>query len=165
MQTRIIHTKVWEDQWFHKLSKDAKYLWIYLLSNPKVNISGIYELSDDKILYDTSIESYEELEKIKKDLISKAVFFDSWVRILNIERYNKYRNSPKNEVAYQRELTYISEHISKGLGIQADTSIYTPINQKPETLIPKSEIKNKKLDLEENKKKLYKEMNWKQSEE
>jgi len=143
MKTRIIHTKVWKDKWFVNLSKDAKVLWLYLLTNDKINISGVYELTDREILFDTSIDT-SILESKKKELYPKAVFFNGWVRVANIERYNRYRNSPLNEIAYRKEMSYLSEDEFRGLGIPTDTSIYTPINKKQEIINNKSEIRNKK---------------------
>lgn len=150
MKTRIIHTKVWEDQWFSDLDSNSKLLWLYLLSNNKINISGIYEISDRKILFDTSI-SENLLEKIKKDLSPKAIFYKGWVRICHVDRYNKYRNSPLNEVAYKTEISYIPADVQAHFGIETNTSINTsidtPINKKQEIINKKSEIENKKQEI------------------
>ena len=150
MKTRIIHTKVWKDKWFVNLSKDAKVLWLYLLTNDKINISGVYELTDREILFDTSIDT-SILESKKKELYPKAVFFNGWVRVANIERYNRYRNSPLNEIAYRKEMSYLSEDEFRGLGIPTDTSIYTPINKKQEIINKKQEIINNKSEIRNKK--------------
>lgn len=146
MKTRILHTKIWKDSWFVGLSKDAKFLWQYLLTNEKINISGIYELSDREILFDTSIDT--SISDVKKELYPKAVFFNGWVKIANVDRYNSYKNSPLNQTAFKREISYLSAEIKAGLEIPPDTSIdtsmYTPINNK-------SEIRNTKLEIINNK--------------
>ena len=143
MKTRVLHTKLWKDKWFVDLSKDAKFLWLYLLTNDKINISGVYELSDREILFDTSIDT-SMLGVLKEQLKPKAVFFEGWVKILNVDRYNMYRNSPLNETAYIRELTYIPVPVKEHFQIFTDTSIhtsiYTPINKKSEIINHKSEI-------------------------
>lgn len=145
MKTRIYHTKTWKDNWYSSLSKDAKHLWNYLLLNEKINISGIYELTDREIVFDTSIDAVS-LEALKKELHPKAIFFNGWVRIPNVDRYNNYRNSPKNEIAFVKEMSYVSDEVASGLGLHTsiDTSIYTPRNKKSETLTTKLEIKNQK---------------------
>lgn len=145
MKTRIIHTKIWKDQWFSSLSKDAKLLWQYLLSNEKINISGIYEISDREIVFDTSIET-SVLDSLKKELEPKAVFFNGWVKVKNVEKYNKYQNSPMNRVAYERELSYIPDDVCAQFGIVANTSIYTSMhtlrNKESEIRTTKLEIRN-----------------------
>ena len=146
MKTRIIHTKVWKDSWYVSLSKDAKFLWMYLLTNDKINISGIYELTDREILFDTSIDT-SVLESIKKELNPKAIFYKGWVKITNVERYNKYRNSPSNEIAFNTELTYIPSDICKVFGTPVDTSVYTPINKEQGTINNKQVIENIKQEI------------------
>lgn len=146
MKTRIYHTKTWRDAWFSNLSKDAKHLWNYLLLNEKINISGIYELSDREIIFDTSLDT-SLLESLKKELEPKATFFEGWVRILNVEKYNKYRNSPSNETAYQKELSYIPDAVCKGLSIQVDTSVYTLRNKKQEIITTKLKLRNEKSEV------------------
>ncbi len=150
MKTRIIHTKVWKDTWYVSLEREAKYLWLYLLTNEKINISGIYELSDREILFDTSINQ-QDLEKIKSSLSPKAVFFDGWVKICNVERYNKYRNSPLNQVAYKNELSYVPLLVKDKFEIEndtsIDTSIYTPINKEQGTINNKLGIENLKQEI------------------
>jgi hypothetical protein len=140
----------------------------------------MYELTDREILFDTSIDT-SKLPDIKKELAGKAFFFDNWVYVPNVDKYNSYRNSPKNEKAFIKEISYVPltvlQHFIDDTSI--DTSIDTdPIlleirnkkseiknkeskirNNKPEILNKESEIKEK--DLEETKKKLYEQMNWK----
>ena len=146
MKTRILHTKVWKDDWYVKLSKDAKFLWLYLLTNDKINISGIYELSDREILFDTSLDT-SVIESIKTELKPKAIFCNGWVKIANVERYNKYRNSPSNEIAFNTELTYIPCNIRKVFGIPVDTSVDTPINKEQGIINNKSKIENIKSEI------------------
>lgn len=142
MKTRIVHTKIWKDQWFSSLSKEAKLLWQYLLTNEKINISGIYELSDREIVFDTSIDT-STLPSIKQEISEKAVFMEGWVRIFNVDRYNKYRNSPLNELAYLKELSYVPADIRAFFQLpndtSIDTSIYTLRNKKSEIIDKKKE--------------------------
>lgn len=146
MKTRIIHTKVWKDNWFANLSKDAKLLWHYLLSNEKINISGIYELSDREIVFDTSIDT-SMLDLLKKELEPKAMFYKGWVKVSNVERYNKYRNSPLNETAYWKELSAVPSDIRAYFQLPDDTSIYTSIDTLRNN---KSKIINQKEEINDN---------------
>lgn len=150
MKTRIVHTKIWKDSWFANLSKDAKLLWKYLLTNEKINISGIYELSDREICFDTSIDT-SLLSSLKSELYPKAQFLDGWVKIANVDKYNKYRNSPMNEIAYQKEISYIPQGVRNGLGIKNHTSIDTSIdtlrNKKPEIRTTKYKLRNTKQEI------------------
>lgn len=127
MKTRIIHTKIWRDDWFAGLPRDARELWLYLLTCERINMSGIFEVSDREILFDTSIGiGYEKdessnmfttrLERLtiaKESLEPKAVFYDGYVRIVNVDKFNNYRFSERNEKAYNRELQVLPENVRK----------------------------------------------------
>jgi len=183
MKTRIVHTKVWRDEWFVNLSQEAKFLWLYLITNDKINISGIYEITDREIKFDTGIEI---TESIKEELKPKALFFKNWVFIPNVDKYNKYRNAPTNQKAFETEMSNIPDDIIEH--ILSDTSMYTSIYTHPilqEIINNKSEIRNKeqeilnkesklgektdlpfdwggeKVSLEEARKRLSDKLNWK----
>jgi len=168
MKTRIVHTKVWKDQWFVKLSKGAKFLWLYLLTNDKINISGVFELSDREILFDTSIDS-SILSSIQEELKPKAVFKDGWVKVCNVEKYNKYLNSPLNVTSCLKEVSYIPEVLKKDFNILLDTSIDTPINKESGIINSKFKIIKQDQETEEEKRDrirvakeaLYNKMGWK----
>ena len=135
MRTRIMHTRYWQDSFVLELSRESKLLFIYLLTNQYINICGIYELPDKVISMETGLTE-TQLKQGKEDLVNKVVFSSGWVRVLNVEKYNSYRNSPKNEVAFTREMGCVPPSI---LDTSIDTSIDTPINPKSEIINHKSE--------------------------
>lgn len=141
MKTRIIKTRYWSDSTIHALSKEARYLFIYLLSSPHINLCGIFELPDEYIKLETGITS-NELARAKEQLEAKrrVIFREGWVYVLNTDKHNGYRNSPLNEVAYQRELDSVPEEIKRILNTSMDSTIdSTPIV----TINKKLEIINK----------------------
>lgn len=177
MKTRIIHTKIWKDEWFASLSKDAKFLWLYLLTNEKLNISGIYELTDREMTFDLG----EDIDiGVKEELRPKAMFYKNWVFIPNIEKYNSYRNAPTNQKAFEKEILSIPNDVIRMIltDTSIDTSIYTPpilqeiINKKSEIINSKLEIENQKSEtrdkteeeikdeLRTSRAKLFKKMRW-----
>lgn len=150
MKTRIIHTKVWKDPWFVKLSCDAKMLWLYLLTNEKINICATYEISEREINFDTGIPSHN-ISKVKEELYPKALFVDDWVFVVNAKKYNSYVNGPKNEVAFKREVGYIPESVLLKLKEFKDTSINTSMDtrQKQENKKHNLEILKQKEERED----------------
>jgi len=42
---RQIHTRIWKDSWFIELEPCDKLLFIYLFSNERASVSGIYDIS------------------------------------------------------------------------------------------------------------------------
>ncbi len=142
MKTRIVHTKIWQDEWFCNLPRASRLVFLYLLTCPQNNICGKFELPDRTIIFDTGV-SRDELEQSKKDLESRAVFYMGWVRLIHTDKYNNYVNNPKLEIALKREIELIPEEINRVLNeydTSMDTSIYTPNNHKSEIINNKSVI-------------------------
>lgn len=140
MKTRIVHTKIWQDEWFCNLPRASRFVFIYLLTCPQNNICGKFEIPDRVIVFDTGI-TRDELEQAKKDLASRVAFYMGWVRLIHTNKYNNYVNNPKLEVALQREVELVPEEINRVLDeydTSIDTSIYTPNNHKSEIINKKS---------------------------
>lgn len=52
---RSVNTSIWTDVWFESLDINKKLLFIYLITNEKTNMLGVYEISLRKISFETSI--------------------------------------------------------------------------------------------------------------
>ena len=115
MKARIIHTKIWTDYWFKKLNRSSKIVFLYLLSNQFIGLSGIYEITNEQICFDVGITS-TELEEAKKHLSKKISFHENWVKIFNYEKYQTYKGS-KNEVAKEKERNLVPSVIRDTLSI------------------------------------------------
>jgi len=86
---RQIHTKIWNDEWFLDQDPDAKLLFIYLFSNPRACLAGIYDIPLKVIIFDTGLSPdrvRELLDKFSAD--GKARFENGWIFIFNLMRYN-----------------------------------------------------------------------------
>ena len=111
MKQRKIYTKIWKDDWFCSLSQNSKLLFLYLLTNESIGFSGCYELSDRQIVFDTNIK---DLEKIKKELFPKIIFFNGWVYVVNAQGYNNFVGD-SFEKAIKKEIDLIPENIKNTL--------------------------------------------------
>lgn len=82
-------------------------VFIYLITNEKVNICGIYELPDKYIRFDLDLKQ-TELDKIKQKFMkdNKFLFIDGWIKITNYDIYNRFVGE-KNEKAKENELALI----------------------------------------------------------
>lgn len=52
---RRVHTTLWSDGFFLELPNSAKYLFLYLLTGPRTNLLGLYEISLKAIARDTDL--------------------------------------------------------------------------------------------------------------
>lgn len=149
MKTRIIHTRMWEDEFFVKLSRNAKLLFIYLLTNQRINLIGCYEVSDRILMFDTGLTD-EELKSAKKELDPKVQFLNEWVYIPKAIHLGGYLG-PKIKTATLKEYETLPQYVIDTykldtLSIPYPYSIHTPINHKSEIINNKSEIINQKSE-------------------
>jgi len=151
MKTRIIHTRVWKDNWFSSLSLKAKLLFQFLLTNENANMCGCYELNDKEIFLWLGFTE-KDLSESKKELSGKVYFNNGWVKIINHVKYNNYGNGSKQEQALEKELLMIPKFmINQQKDTSMDTSMDTDgilaLKHKTENIIPNTENKNSKNSL------------------
>lgn len=81
---RYIKDSFWTDPYIEKLSPDYKLVFLYLLTNPLANISGVYEIRIKRMAFETGYDT-EVVENILKKFIKdqKIIMFESWVVITN----------------------------------------------------------------------------------
>ena len=108
---RQIHTSIWKDGWFLDLPPDQKLLFIYLFSNERASIAGIYELPLKVICFETDLDK-KRVVAILKDFIKKGkVLYDferGLVWVVNLRKYNE-NPSPKVQTRIRRDLELIPD--------------------------------------------------------
>ena len=82
---RQIHTKMWKDSWFLELDPDYKLLFVYLFSNERVNLVGLYDLSPRVIAFETGLSA----ETVQAGLdhfqsTGKIMYDNGWLWIRNL---------------------------------------------------------------------------------
>lgn len=102
---RIINTSFWDDPWIRKLDQTGKILYLYLLTNPKTNLAGIYEITDDRIIFDTGLseESIKSLLKSFQDA-GKVYRHGDWIVLKNWPKHQNL-SSPKIQKGIERILS------------------------------------------------------------
>ena len=60
-----MNTEFWDDGYIRKLKIDEKFLYLYLLTNPLTNICGIYEITTERMAFDTGIEENRVIEILR----------------------------------------------------------------------------------------------------
>jgi len=81
---RYIKDSFWTDPYIEKLSPDYKLIFLYLLTNPLANISGVYEIRIKRMAFETGYDT-EVVENILKKFVKdkKIIQFKSWIVIVN----------------------------------------------------------------------------------
>lgn len=125
MKRRSLETRFWKDNYIQTLTSNGKLLFIYLLMNEYVNIIHIYELPETYISLETgiSIKQIQDL-KVKFEKDGKFLFKDSWIKIVNADKYEHYEGL-LNDRAKDNLLKIIPSHIIGYFNTPIDRSIDT----------------------------------------
>ncbi len=119
---RYLNTRFWSDSWtVDDLNPLDRYLMLYLLTNEKTNLSGVYELPMRIISNETGIEK-EELARMIKRLEPKVFYRKGWVVLVNAIKHQSYKN-PKIATAIQKELCQSSADLIELLVLPQDFSL------------------------------------------
>jgi len=91
---RYVNTFFWEDGYIKKLDVDGKLVFINLLTSSMSNILGIFEITAERISYDTSIPEKKIREIINAFIKDKKMAFDDgYIIILNFYKHQKRSNT------------------------------------------------------------------------
>lgn len=143
---RYINTKIWEDSWFGGLDQIEQLVFIYLLSNPTTNISGVYELGIKTICVHTGLEKrlVEEIfERFEKS--GKAYYREGWVVLPNFIKHQNYK-SPKIVAGIIAELENVPENIRILIKVPQDSYGIDTLSH----LIKSNLIKSNLIDSEQS---------------
>lgn len=127
-KNRYINTKFWSDNYISNLDPIEKLLFVYLLSNPLTNLSGIYEIQLKQIALDTGIDK-EMIEKIltrfEKD--NKMAYKNGWLAITNFIKHQKINPNVKRGI--EENLKKAPEFIM--IAFQSLSKAYSYLNLNP----------------------------------
>lgn len=98
---RVIKDEMWDDEWFYDLEPLDKLVWVFLLTNPRSNIAGVYKLNYSWASATLKLEVLVLKEIIKRfEDQKKVVVKDSWVIIWNFHKHQS--TNPKVEQGVKR---------------------------------------------------------------
>lgn len=148
MKTRILHTRIWNDSFFSELTIEGKILFLFLITNEEIGLTGAYECSNRIISFNTGIPM-ANLEKTKQELTSKFVFIEDWVIVKNANKYTNYSSTLMMKKAYDKEYNFLPKQVQKHINIEGTDTVPsgypdTSINNKSEIINNKSKIINNK---------------------
>jgi len=92
---RYVNTHFWDDKYIMKLPPLYKLIFLYLITNPLANAAGVYEITIERMSFDTGVELKrvrEALERFQAD--KKVVYFPASSHILLV---NSLKNQPLNQ--------------------------------------------------------------------
>jgi hypothetical protein len=107
---RNIHTRIWKDNWFSELETDEKLLFIYLFSNERASVCGMYELPMKYIVFETGISADRVSEILNRFSAAGKVYYQNGiVWVVNLKRYNDSGESVKVRIRAAKDLDSIPD--------------------------------------------------------
>ena len=93
---RSVSTAFWSDPFIEELSTSEKLLYLYLITNEKTNMLGIYEVSFKKISFETGINK-DVIEKAFKgfERLSKVKYVNNHVVLINFMKHQNFNTNMK----------------------------------------------------------------------
>lgn len=113
-KNRYVNTRFWEDPYIARLSPSEKLVFLYLLTSPLANISGVFEMPIRRAVFDTGLSMQDfsaALERFEAD--SKIIRYGEWVGIVNFVKHQK--PNPKVRIGIAMELRKVPSQILERL--------------------------------------------------
>lgn len=142
------------------LNPNAKLLFLYFLTNKRIELTGAYELpipimSVETLLTDT------EIKKALEELYPKVAYIDGYVVIMNASKYQNYnKGNSYQKQAYEKEYENLPESVKAFLEGEMMTSpmtsrmtSYRELDRNKNTEIRNKNIENRKKKKKKKKKK------------
>lgn len=137
-KNRYVNTKFWTDTYvLDNLNPLDKLFFIYLLTNPYTDISGVYELSLKLAAVETGIER-DNLQKVmipKLEADGKIMYRNGWVAIKNFQKHQSL--NPKVlkgiEIGLEKAPAELRDFIKDSLCIDNDSLSHSNSNSNTNT--------------------------------
>ena len=135
MKSRPIQSRLWDDDFIVDATWQSRYVFVYLCTCSAMNISGLFQLPDKKIIFETGLNK-EDFEVAKEELSTnkKVLFYKGWVFVANAFKNFMVWKSPTNWDAWQNEWNKVSKDVLASIDTSMGTSIYTSQKQEIENI-------------------------------
>lgn len=156
---RSLSTSFWSDPFIEDLTPNQKLLFIYLVTNEKTNMLGIYESSIKKMSFETGI-STEEISKGLKEFerVEKVKYENNYIILVNYMKHQNYNPNMKKSAidvynSLPKELKDSDLNISKDNPLKGFESLlnhYGMVRKVEDEVEVKKEVKKEDEDVLKN---------------
>jgi hypothetical protein len=135
-QNRYVSTNFWKDNYVVELDPTEKLIFIYLLTNPKTNIAGIYEINIREIAFDTGFDVEVIRRALDKFMAEgKIIVAEGWLGLRNWLKHQSINPSVRQGIDRQLRLLpdklkqyVLTDDAGHNVGVAWD-SLYTAYSQ------------------------------------
>ena len=88
---RYFDTNFWSDTWVETLSQDEKLFFIYLFTNERVTIAGVYEIPLKRMVMESEFDKQSIVAMLSK-MESRVRYVNGWIVLRNAIKSQNYKN-------------------------------------------------------------------------
>ena len=107
---RYISTTFWDDEWVQELNTLERFFYIYLLTNPLTDISGVYKITDKRIASDLDVDR-DQVTDLWPRFEEKVYRYQEWVIIYAWPKHQKWQQMSKIKTGIDNSLLALPEEI------------------------------------------------------
>lgn len=105
---RTVNCKLWEDDWFHSLDAEGRVVWLWLITNHRASISGIYSAPVRIVSYETGVSEKACLDMLKAFEECGKIHYENGVVWVHKLRTYQCTNSPSLGAKAEKDVRLIS---------------------------------------------------------
>lgn len=109
---RRVDTNFWKDTYVVDLDPSEKYIFLYMLTNPRTTIAGVYEISLREIAFDTGYDVdmvKKILERFERD--GKIIYRHGWLVLFNWQKHQL--KNPNVEAGMKRVMAELPDWLKE----------------------------------------------------
>ena len=106
---RQIHPEIWDDPWFLELSSNEKLLFIYMFSNDRTSLSGLYEISKKQIAFETGLDKKFVSTTLDKFKEAEKIIADGNIYFIVNQFKRHFSRSPKVIIRVRKDIDSIRD--------------------------------------------------------
>lgn len=110
---RYISTSFWDDKWIRSINSMDRYLYLYLMTNPLTNIAGVYEITIDRIAFDTGIDERTLRTMLESFSEAGKVHYhdEEWIIIPTWPKHQQFEKRTKIREGIEKILSGLSQEL------------------------------------------------------
>lgn len=140
---RQIHTSIWDDPWYCQLTSDEKVVFIWLFSNRRASVSGVYKFTEFICSRETGLSSEIVSAAIKKLIADNKIFVEGdWVWVKNLRKYNDSK-SPNSYKRIHNDLSQLPNNGLKKAYIEYYKHLISPLQAPTNGLLEQEQEQEK----------------------
>ena len=121
---RQIHPEIWDDPFILDLEPDEKLLFIYMFSNARSSLCGLYEISIKQIVFQTGLEEKRIIDTIKKFEDAGKIISENNIYFVVNQFKRHFSRSPKVITRVNTDIESICDCKPKTICIQKYEELY-----------------------------------------